>query len=282
MIEITDKEFNILRDIMYEVTGVHLTDSKKHLAVFRLRKRLSELKIEHVRDYLTLIKKPGSPELETFINAITTNESSFYRYPQQFDWLVKKALPDIIERKKRGLQREIRIWSGACATGEEPYSIVIACREFFKKHPDWKLVIHASDINSTVLEYSREGKYSERSVQNIPSFLSKLYFSPVMVDGKCIKRKMFQLDSEIIKSVEFFHHNLLKSFGHGYFDVIFLRNVMIYFNQESKRKVIGLLENNLNDGGYFFTSIIETLTGVSCSLKLLECGIYQKIEKTGS
>ena len=161
MQEITDNEFNRLRDIMYEVTGVRLTDAKKHLAVFRLRRRLAELKIDRFCDYLAMLKTPGSLELETFINAITTNETFFYRHPQQFDWLSEKVLPDLLRRKKGAGQGEIRIWSAACATGEESYSIAIVCKMFFQMHPDWKFALYASDINSAVLEFSKAGRYGE-------------------------------------------------------------------------------------------------------------------------
>lgn len=276
MLEITDSEFNRLRDIMYEATGVRLTDTKKHLAVFRLRRRLTELKIGRFGDYLALVKKPGSVELETFINAITTNETFFYRHPQQFDWLNEKVLPDLLRRKKGADSREIRIWSAACSTGEESYSIAIACKMFFKTRPDWGFVIYASDINSAVLEFSRAGRYGERSVAGMPAHLRKLYFSPVAGVGGG-KTPMFQVAPEILRSVRFLQHNLLKPFPYRHFDVIFLRNVMIYFDRESKQEVVRLLEERLNEGGYFFISMTETLAGLRCHLKHVGSGVYQKI-----
>lgn len=275
IVKLSDAEFNALRDIMYEASGVRLLPTKKALVMGRLRWRLKELGINSFKDYLNLIDKPDSRELEIFINAITTNETFFYRHPEHFLFLAKKALPSFLEREKMFERPELKVWSAACATGEEPYSIAIACKEFFKSRPTWKVIIYASDINSSVLEFWRKAVYSERSVSIMPEYLKKMYFDRIEPDAP-YKKPEFQLHQDIVQTVRFLHHNLLKPFPYKDFDIIFLRNAMIYFDRVSKQKVVNLVENNLIRGGYLLTSLAESLYDVRTNLQYIQAGVYQK------
>lgn len=273
--QLSDEEFNALRDIMYGASGVKLLPTKKPLVIARLRRRLKELGISSFRDYLKLIDSPRSGEIEIFINAITTNETFFYRHPEHFHFLVKKAFPFFLARGDGLAHPEIRIWSAACSSGEEPYSIAIACREFFKSHPSWRVAIYASDINSAVLDFCRKAVYSERSIQQLPHCLRKQYFTGMETDTP-YRRMQFHLHRDVIQSVRFMHHNLLKMFPLSNLDIIFLRNVMIYFDRASKQKAVSLVEKNLARGGYLFTSMAESLQDVHSHLNYVGLGIYQK------
>jgi len=273
--KITDGEFQVLQEIMYGATGVRLTDTKKALAFYRLRRRLEDLKIYQFCDYIKLLKEPDSGELEVFINAITTNETFFYRHPKQFDRLTEDILPSLLKKKKASDMKTIRIWSAACSTGEEPYSIAIACKLFFQSHPDWNYAIYASDINSAVLDFSQKAQYAERSVEKMPAHLRQLFFSQAQV-GEPRKKLRYQLQPEVSQSVGFLKHNLLEPFPYRNFDIIFLRNVMIYFDVESKQRVVDLLEKQLNRGGYFFISLTESLANLRCHMKYIDDGVYQK------
>ncbi len=277
MSQLNDEDFNALRDIMYEASGVNLLPTKKPLVVSRLRKRLKDLDIGSFRDYLKLIKSPHSGEIEIFINAITTNETFFYRHPEHFHFLVKKALPSFLERGQMLENPELRVWSAACSSGEEPYSVAIACREFFKHHPSWRIAIYASDINSSVLDFCKKGVYGERSVNQLPNYLKKQYFTETETetDGP-YQRPQFHLHKDIVQSVRFLQHNLLKSFPFNNLDIVFLRNVMIYFDRASKQKTISLVEKNLAQGGYLFISMEESLQDVRSHLNYVGIGIYQK------
>lgn len=277
MVKITDKEFKVLQEVMYESTGVRLTDAKKDLAFFRLRKRFQELKIDQVTEYIQLIRESDGRELEIFINTITTNETFFYRHPEQFDYLVDVILPDLLKKKQASGVKSFRIWSAACSTGEEPYTIAIACKLFFQCHPGYDCTIYASDINSKVLDFSKKALYPKRNVEKVPLKLKELFFSQEHI-GRTQKYLYYQLHPEIINSVKFLKHNLLKPFPFQDFDIIFLRNVMIYFDIESKKKTVDLLEGKLNRGGYVFISLTENLSNISKNLNRISNGVYQKPE----
>lgn len=274
-LKISDEEFHALRDLMYAVSGVKLLPTKKPLVVARLRKRLKELHIDSFKEYLGILQKPHSKELEIFVNAITTNETFFYRHPEQFHFLVSQVLPSLLPRGKLVELPELRIWSAGCSTGEEPYSIAIACREFFKNHPKWRVTIYASDINSTVLDSCQRATYNARSVIGISAYLRKTYFDE-LVPAMVHQKKEYQLREDVVNSVRFLHHNLLKSFLFDHLDIIFIRNVMIYFDRASKQKVVELLEKNLVPGGYLFTSLAESLQDIKSGLRYVQAGVYRK------
>ncbi len=271
---ITNEEFNEIRDIMYKRTGVFLKPTKKPLVVSRLRTRLEELNLNSFRSYIALLNDLQGQELEIFVNAITTNETFFFRHPGQFNFLMENIFPDIANTKQN--HPEIRMWSAACSTGEEPYSLAIAAMEFLKKHPGLQFKIYASDINSDVIAKAKHAQYSERSLKEVPSSVRERYFKPVPGEGT--KRESeFELDIKVRDTVEFRQHNLLKSFAYKNLDIIFIRSVMIYFTREIKQKIINLLQKNLLPGGYLFISLSEHLSDIDMNLKLVQNGIYQKI-----
>ncbi len=275
MLDITDKEFQRICEIMHSRTGVALKPTKKPLVISRLRKRLEELKISGFSGYIPLLEQSNSAELEIFINAITTNETYFFRHIKQFNFLFEHILPEFIEQNQSTANREFRVWSAACSSGEEPYSIAISCQEFFKKHPGWRFRVFASDINSEVINDAKEAQYPERSFKEMPTPLKDRYFRIAPSDNKRMM-VLYELDQSIKSKVEFFQHNLLKQPPGKMMDVIFLRNVMIYFDNPVKEKVVNLLENNLKMGGYFFISLSETLSDITSGLKNLNSSIYQR------
>ncbi|HBO97546.1 MAG TPA: hypothetical protein DD648_05945 [Candidatus Omnitrophica bacterium] len=275
LLTLNDKEFHALQEIMYRASGVRLLPTKKALMVARLRKRLKDLGIGSFEEYLELVRKPAGGEVEVFINAITTTETFFYRHPEQFHFLMKTVFPFCLERKKNDASPELRVWSAACATGEEPYSLAIACQEFFKMHPKWNIIIYATDINSAVLDSAKEAVYTERSVAGLSPYLKGEYFEPLAEEAD-YKRCRFRLRKEKIPSVTFLRHNLLNPFPYLGMDIIFLRNVMIYYDKPAKQKVASLVEKNLVPGGYLLISMTETLQDIRTGLRYVQSGIYQK------
>jgi len=275
-LEISDREFNAFRDIMYERTGVYLKSTKKPLVVSRLRKRLVALGLERFSAYIDVLKMPNSPELETFVNAITTNETFFFRHTKQFNILYEETLPGIVQKKQAAGKDTVTVWSAACSTGEEPYSLAITCHEFLKTHPGFKVKILASDINSSVINEAKEGLYTDRSFRGVPDSIKQKYFTH-LEKGERYRRLFSQINPDIKKYVEFSQHNLLHMFPHRDIDVIFLRNVLIYFDLLSKETVVKNLEQNLTKGGYLFTSLSESLNDVETHLQFIRYGIYQKI-----
>lgn len=278
MIELTkinDAEFCALRDIMYEVSGVKLLPTKKPLVVARLRKRLRDLGINSFQEYLERIRKPHNDELELFVNAITTNETFFYRHPEQFHILKKNILPSFLNREAIVQRPELSIWSAACSSGEEPYSISLLCKEFLQEHPHWRITIFASDINSHVLNFCKKAVYNRRSVSRMPVLVRKTYFDVIPPDATN-REERYRLHADIVNSVIFMHHNLLKPFPKENLDIVFLRNAMIYFDRSSKQKAVQLIEGKLNIGGYLFVSLTESLNDIQTKLRYLQMGIYQK------
>ena len=273
-IEINDKEFDQIKDMMYRRTGVHLKPTKKPLVMTRLRKRLEELKLSRFTEYIPLLERDAGPEMEIFINALTTNETYFFRHSKQFNYLYEHILPEIMARGA-GQGFKVKIWSGASSSGEEPYSIAITCREFFKGRPGWRVDLVASDINTEVIDEAKEGVFSERSIKDVPPKLKDKLFVP-MVASEHKMWKEFRLSDTVTKSVRFTQHNLLKPFGERDFDIIFLRNVMIYFDNESKQKVVDNVLASLKPGGYFFISLSESLNDVRNDVTQVSSGIYQK------
>ncbi|MCA9400486.1 MAG: protein-glutamate O-methyltransferase CheR [Candidatus Omnitrophica bacterium] len=275
MLTITDKEFQQIRDLMYTRTGVNLKETKKPLIISRLRKRLEELNLSAFTEYIPMISGTNTAEFEYFVNAITTNETYFFRHSKQFNFLFETAFPTILQRRMKEGKKEIRIWSGASSTGEEPYSLAITAKEFMMKNPGVRVTLYASDINTEVLNSAKEGIYGERSLKELSPAMIQKYFKTFMSEGR-VARKLFQTNDEIRKMVQFHQHNLLKVFPSRMVDIIFLRNVMIYFDKETKQKVVSNLMNNLVPGGYFFISLSESLNDVKSEMQFLQTGIYQK------
>ena len=205
-LEIKDDEFNKIREIMHRKTGVFLRDSKKPLVISRLRKRLIDLNLKSFKEYIDLIAKPGSEELEYFINAITTNETFFFRHSVQFDILKDKILPEFYSSGKRF----VSIWSAASSTGEEPYSLAILCEEFKSAHIGFSYKIYATDINSEVLDVSKKGIYTERSLKETPKGIKLKYFKETQKDN--FGRPLYEIDRKLRNSITFAKHNLLAKF----------------------------------------------------------------------
>ena len=270
-INLSDKEFELVRDIMYKQTGVFLRDSKKPLVIVRLKKRLEELGYKTFAPYIEHLGRSCADEIEFFINAITTNETFFYRHEKQFEYLTETVFPELMKKRT---SKEIVIWSAACSSGEEPYTLALVCKEFFAGKPGWKYTIHASDINSTVIAKAKEAVYSERSVSTVPPALAKKYFSEAKNDS-FFNAKFYALDRSIVAGVSFSQHNLLKQFPKPV-DVVFLRNALIYFEPKSKQVVLDAVAKSLRDDGYLFLSPAENIHDVKIPFEASGLSIYRK------
>ncbi len=276
-LKITDHEFALIREIMYERTGVFLRETKKTLVVARLRKRLAQLGLTTFEQYIAILKSHDKKEVETFINAITTNETNFFRHPKQFEFLLNHILPDLRDRKLEAGQKSLRLWSAACATGEEPYTIAMLCREFFKSDPSWAVSIYASDINSEVLAVAQQGVYTARSIRELPEIYLKRYFQTVHVDMGHGQEERYKISDDIIHQVKFRQHNLLMPFVTDRIDVVFFRNAMIYFDDVSKRDVLKKIYHHMSPYGYVFISLAENLPYRDALFEFVGMGVYRRV-----
>ena len=266
--KITDQEFALFQRLIYRMAGINLTDTKKVLLVGRLNKRLNHYGFTTFSDYYRLLASRQNPdELQTFVDLLTTNETYFFREPQHFDYLRSEILP----ARRRGAGNTFRIWSGACSSGEEPYSMAMVLADTV---PDGPWEVFASDICQTVLNRAAAGVYPLERTSGIPrEYLRKYCLKGVRSqDGKLL------VAPDLRKRVRFAQVNLTMPIeGVGDFDVIFLRNVMIYFDTETKRKVISNMLPNLKSGGFFVVGHSESLNGITDRLKPVRPTVYQKL-----
>jgi chemotaxis protein methyltransferase CheR len=263
---LSSKSFEVWRKYIYDSTGLYFQDNKKYLLENRLQKRISHLGINTFEQYFDFVKfnPSASAEIKYLYEAITINETFFFRNQPQLDALVATIIPEIIEIKQKLGKNKIRIWSAACSSGEETYSIAMMINDLIKpKNPQIEFEIIGTDINNAVIDVARRGSYKEYSVRNTPIFYLKKYFKS--------NGNSFDLDPNIKGMAYFKLSNLYDDLSMRTminFDIIFCANVLIYFDQSSKIKVINNLYNSLNKGGYLFVGYSETLHGISKAFKL--------------
>lgn len=272
---ITDKEFDQFQKLIYKEAGIHLSDEKKSLLVGRLSRRLRELNLDNFGAYYNKVVQDGSgAELVVLLDAITTNETHFFREPHHFEYLQKTIFPawkKAADEGRRG--RTIRIWSAACSTGEEPYSLAMAALDFFPPDSGWKVEISASDISTRVLELALAGVWHMDRSHSIPPALLKRY----MLRGSGAQDGKMAAGHDVRAVLRFQRLNLNDANYHiqGPFDAIFCRNVMIYFDQASRSRVVERLLNLLTPEGYFFLGHAESLSGMTSRVTTLAPSVYQ-------
>lgn len=258
-------EFEWISRFLYERTGIALNDGKQALVMGRLDKRLRKRNLLSYSDYFALLGRPGyEDETTVAIDLLTTNETYFFREPKHFDFLKNVAFPQYQR------QKQIRIWSAASSSGEEAYTIAMTLAEYFQGS-DWEVI--GTDISTRMLEKAQRGLYPMLAADKIPKSLLKKY----CLKGRDEFEDFFLLDSSIRQRVHFSIANLIEPLPElGMFEVIFLRNVMIYFDKDTKKRLVEKITTKLRTGGYFIVSHSESLNGLDSPLKLIAPSIYQK------
>ncbi|NWF52359.1 MAG: protein-glutamate O-methyltransferase CheR [Nitrospirae bacterium] len=259
-IPLQDSTFRELRDFIYEKSGIFISDSKKYFIESRLTKKVQERNLKGFEDYINLVKYRSSngDEVTKLIDAVVTKETYFFREPHHYDALCDFVIPEIT--KQRGSGR-IRIWSAACSTGEEPYTISII---FMAKRPDIKLELYATDISQSALNSAEKAVYNSYSTRNVPEPYLKKYFKQ--------EEDNYVLDQSVKKSVRFMNINLTdekKMKTMREIDVIFCRNVLIYFDDNAKKKAVSLLYDSLKPGGFLIIGSSESLHSVTRAFRPL-------------
>lgn len=258
-------EFNWISRFLNERTGIQLKDGKQAMVMGRLEKRLRKHNYQSYGEYFRSLSQSGNEvELRLAVDLLTTNETYFFREPQHFDYFCSQILP------KHPLLKPMRVWSAACSSGEEAYTLALLLAEYFPSNP-WEII--GTDISSRVLEKARDGLYPLPASEYIPPGLLKKY----CLKGVDDYDGFLLIDPMIRKRVKFEHANLIGELPDlGMFDVIFLRNVMIYFEQDTKQRVLDRLQRYLLPGGHFIISHTESLNGFKTPLKMIKPSIYQK------
>ncbi|EKV56347.1 CheR family methyltransferase [Brachyspira hampsonii] len=273
---LSDAEFNELVKIIYDKTRIQMTSHKRALVTSRLSKRLRALKMNSFREYIDFVKNAKDEELTNFVNAVTTNKTDFFRENKHFEYMKSTFLPEWEKNFKAGKVKNLRIWSAACSTGEEPYTIQMTLHEYFGSNYDkYDIKVLASDIDTNVLAHGRAGIYKDESVDPIQDNILRKYF----LRGTGDKEGLYKV-KDILKKNLFFRQLNFKDEDfdiHTQFDLIFCRNVIIYFDKEFQKELFNKFHRYLKDDGLVFIGHSETLFGVSDKFKYVASNIYKKI-----
>lgn len=266
--KLTDEVFRKFRALILKRAGISMSDAKRALVAGRLRKRLVALELDSYDAYYRYLekdKKDLSGELRRFTDLLTTNETWFFREQRHFDFMREVLL-------QRDRSHAVEIWSAACSSGEEPYSIAMTMAESHGLNRPWRIL--ATDISSQVLTKARKGIYDRSKIKGLSENLMRRY----MLKGVKQYQDYIAVAPELKKKVNFKPYNLISSpLPTIKFDFIFCRNVLIYFNQEHKQKVVQRMVDCLKPGGFLLPGHAESLHGFTSELRIIEPSIYQKV-----
>jgi len=259
----SDDVFILFQTLIRDKLGIYLPKQKRVMLGHRLLKRVEYIKAKGFSEYFHYINHPDNKnELDIALELITTNETFFFREPKHFDYITKTLLPSLNPNKT------FKIWCAACSTGEEPYSIAM----LLSKHYGAPWSIHASDVNTKVLEQAKKGIYLDERTDLLPNDLKKSFCTKGVDEYEGYLR----IKPHVRQRVNFFQFNLINSMNHmEEFDLIFIRNVMIYFNDDTRQKIIDNISQQLKPRGLLFISHSETLHGLNHTFELLQPAIYR-------
>ena len=263
---LNDANFELYRALIYAESGITFTPTNRSILESRLKERLREKNVSDVKTYYDSIKQDRE-ELKGFLDSITTNLTRFFRNQAHFDALEKYVIPEIMNIKK--VPGTIRIWSAGCSTGEEPYTIAMLLSEILPK--PWTFDILASDISLKCLMTAKEGFYLESRIVGIPDNYLAKYFDKV--DGG------YKVHSDIQSKIKFDYHNLKNESGQRNFDIVFCRNVIIYFDEAAQTEVINRFWDSMSSKSFLFIGHSESLFGMNTKFEFLKTEwstFYQK------
>jgi chemotaxis protein methyltransferase CheR len=274
MMNMTDREFRQLRELVYERLGINLTEKKRSMLIGRLQKLLRTSGFKNFQDYYEyLVNDSGMKAMTELINRVTTNYSFFYRGKSHFEYFVKAVLPEVVGSLKKRNSRDLRIWTAGCSTGEEPYMLTMLMREFFgNEYGLWDGGILATDISEKVLTFALQGIYPEDRTKEVPVQLRNKYFKKLN-DGQ------MAVNGTIKNEVIFRKFNLknkLYPFKKP-FQIIFCRNVMIYFDKQTRDTLLHRFYENTEPGGYLFIGHSETLGREQTLYKYIMPAVYKRL-----
>lgn len=264
----TDRDFRFISQLLFDRTGITMSASKRDLVYSRLVRRLRQYGMTRFEDYCALLKDGDAQELVEFVNALTTNLTRFFREPHHFQYLRETVLPELMANKR---ERRLRLWSAGCSSGEEAYSLAVVVREAVPS--GWDVRILATDLDSAVLSKAKRGVYEASSVTHLDSGILKRWFKK----GTGINRDDVKVASALQDLISFKQLNLMTQWPmKGHFDVIFCRNVVIYFSKETQRVLFDRFANQLDNSGLLFVGHSESLYRVTDRFEPLGNTIYRK------
>lgn len=268
---LTDAEFDTFRKVIYDQSGITFSATNRSILDGRLKENLREKQIATVGEYYKLIMS-DEKEMKQMLDSVTTNLTRFFRNQPHFDALVNYVIPRIIEQKRKTGDQRINIWSAGCSTGEEPYTLAMILCDTLP--PPYRFNIMASDISLKSLMVGQQGFYPDARVTGIPPKYLTRFFKKV--------EKGYQATPELMSHIKFDYHNLRNDSGVRNFDIVFCRNVLIYFDEPAQKAVIDRFYNAMAPHSYLFIGHSESLFGMDTKFEFLKTEwacLYQKNEK---
>lgn len=271
--QISDNEFHAISRLVYKNFGIVLGEEKRSLVVGRLHGCLSRRRIETFSQYLNLLKSDKTGELlSELVNQISTNFTSFYREASHFEFLAEKALPEVMKSLAARRSTDLRVWCAACSSGEEAYTIQITImRKLGLQYPSMNAGLLATDISGKVLDIARQGQYNTEQIAGVNAEIKRIYFK-ALPDGR------HEIKPNVREQILFRRLNLMNDHFpfKTPFQIIFCRNVMIYFDEETRKRLIQKFYNLLEPGGYLFIGHSETIPQDCAPFKSILPAVYRK------
>ncbi|MGZ3634311.1 MAG: CheR family methyltransferase [Parachlamydiaceae bacterium] len=259
-----EQDLEKVRSLIYKETGMLFEPKKDYYIATRLQQRMDELGFKKFEEYYqSLIFDNQRQELQKFIEAITINETYFFRDFPQLQGFAEKVLPPYLEKKRKSYDSNLKIWSAACSTGEEPYTLSIILQEMIDDYSKWNVELKATDIDRNVLDWAKKGLYSERSMKETPLPYRPKYFLKKEDQWQVLQRTGSPIRFSQLNFVDRSAMRQMRGF-----DFVFCRNVLIYFDEESRKKVVNSLYDSLVPGGYLFLGHSESIGRISAAFEL--------------
>ncbi|MCW8901570.1 MAG: protein-glutamate O-methyltransferase CheR [Gammaproteobacteria bacterium] len=266
----SEKDFKYIRELISDRTGIVLAEHKVDMVYGRLSRRLRELNLGSFNEYLSSLEN-DEQEIIHFVNALTTNLTAFYREPHHFEFLASQLLPKILKNKS---SKRLRIWSAGCSSGEEPYTIAMTVRSIIPENSGWDVKILATDLDSNMVKKGSDGIYNEDRVTG----LSQQNMKKWVQKGRGETAGKVKMDSRLRDMITFKQLNLMNDWPmKGPFDLIFCRNVVIYFNKETQGILFNRYADMLVDDGHLFIGHSESMYKICDRFKLLGQTIYKRL-----
>jgi chemotaxis protein methyltransferase CheR len=270
--QMTNRDFQRLSNFIHSELGIKMPPSKKIMLESRLQKRLRHLNLSSYTDYCKFLFSSNgmNQELVHMIDVVTTNKTDFFREPAHFDYLKNVAIPDLLKK-----QKNVKIWSAGCSFGDEPYTLAMVLSEIVENYSNFRFSILATDISTNALQIAQKGIYRLEKVDPVPLGLKKKY----LLKSKNHEQKLVRIVPELSQYIQFKRLNLMdKEFNiHGKMDIIFCRNVIIYFNKETQENLLNKYYRQLDYNGYLFLGHSETLNGLDVPFIQVAPTIYKKM-----
>jgi len=274
-VAITQDSLDKIRALIYKETGISIEPNKDYLIKARLEKRIDALGSESFQEYYQLLLFGKTGEISNFIEEMTINETYFFRDYPQLQGFADIVLPDYLEEKRRIGGRSLRIWSAACSIGCEPYSLAIILQEVIDDFPEWDVRIDANDIDRKVLQHARIGLYDDREVKDIPAIYKSKYFQKTGNGWKILPAASRYVNYEQMNLID--QASMRKKRD---YDFIFCRNVLIYFDDDSRRRVVNMFYDAIEPGGYLFLGSAESVGRISAAFTLERKAGFLSYRKT--